>query len=347
MAQKVGLARSVFCTAERKTAILLDMEPPEALQQRVRHEQQLITRLRLAVTRLADAERERIWAIVAAKEAGLSIRQIARATDVSPTRIPQLLQADDAHEIPVWLSRLREQHSAPSGQPEGALPNPAPSGQTRVADEAEVLRWCIAWLERLEHADHVVVHLRPASEEQTEFVPFDRPRVVRVLARIAADLDEFAHRFLAQTAEVVDDQEARRARHRQRLAEPELPPRRLSRWEERAASRHALDSHRLRRAKRCRHQLFTKLNALARLSTPLLLTPQHALVLSHKATRTLLRQAMCLTLPSPLGGPQRDSGPSGVSGPGTRGQLQESWPARMDRCNESWPEMPLIAVLRA
>jgi hypothetical protein len=39
----------------------------------------MIARLRLAMTRLADAERGRIWAIVAAKEAGLSIRQIARA----------------------------------------------------------------------------------------------------------------------------------------------------------------------------------------------------------------------------------------------------------------------------
>jgi hypothetical protein len=55
------------------------METPEALQQCVRREQQMIARLRLAMTRLADAERGRIWAIVAAKEAGLSIRQIARA----------------------------------------------------------------------------------------------------------------------------------------------------------------------------------------------------------------------------------------------------------------------------
>ena len=54
------------------------METPEALQQCVRREQQMIARLRLAMTRLADAERERIWAIVAAKEAGLSIRQTKR-----------------------------------------------------------------------------------------------------------------------------------------------------------------------------------------------------------------------------------------------------------------------------
>ena len=82
--------------------------------------------------------------------------------------------------------------------------------------------------------------MRPASEEETEFVPFDRPRVLRGLARIAADLDALARRSLASAEERVDSQEERRTRHRQRLAEPEPPPRRLSRWEERAASRQAL-----------------------------------------------------------------------------------------------------------
>jgi hypothetical protein len=214
------------------------METPEALQQRVRREQQMIARLRLAMTRLADAEQERIWGIVAAKEAGLSIRQIARATGVSPTRIHQLLQADEARALPVWLSQLQDRSLAPAVQPEGVLPSPP--DWTRVADEVEVLRWCLAWLERLEHEDHVVVNMRPASEEETEFVPFDRPRVLRVLARIAADLDALARRSLESAEERVDSQEERRTRHRQRLAEPEPPPRRLSRWEERAASRQAL-----------------------------------------------------------------------------------------------------------
>jgi hypothetical protein len=98
----------------------------------------------------------------------------------------------------------------------------------------------MAWLEQLAHADHVVVHLRPASEEETEFVPLDRPRVVRVLARIVADLEGARPLSLASAEALPDGQKERRARHRQRLAEPEPPPRRLSRWEERAASRQAL-----------------------------------------------------------------------------------------------------------
>jgi hypothetical protein len=216
------------------------METPEAFRQRVRREQQLIARLRLATTRLADADRERIGAIVAAKEAGLSIRQIARATGLSPTRVHQLLQADEAREIPVWLSQLHDDGRSPhAADPEADPPARQHPIQTRLAAEVEVLRWCIAWLERLEHEDHVVVNLRPESEEETEFVPFDRHRVLRVLARIAADLDELARRPLENTEALAADQEELRARHRQRLAEPEPPPRRLSQREERSALRQA------------------------------------------------------------------------------------------------------------
>jgi hypothetical protein len=164
------------------------METPEAFRQRVRCEQQLIARLRLATTRLADTDRERIWAIVAAKEAGLSIRQIARATGLSPTRVHQLLQADEAREISVWLSQLHDDGRSPhAADPEADPPARQHPIQARLAAEVEVLRWCIAWLERLEHEDHVVVNLRPESEEETEFVPFDRHRVVYV--NHAANLD--------------------------------------------------------------------------------------------------------------------------------------------------------------
>ena len=95
------------------------MEPPEAWRQRVRREQQLIARLRLATTRLADADGERIWAIVAAKEAGLSIRKDVRlaahrctslaATQVTPhvlrrTYAMMIVQATgDPRQVSPWL----------------------------------------------------------------------------------------------------------------------------------------------------------------------------------------------------------------------------------------------------
>ena len=75
------------------------------------------------------------------------------------------------------------------------------------------------------------------------YVAFDRPRVLRVLDRIIADLDELAGfpAIIDEERGKVGDAEARRVRHRQRLAEPEPPPKRLSMREERAALRALLD----------------------------------------------------------------------------------------------------------
>jgi hypothetical protein len=53
--------------------------PREDLRQRVQLERQLIARLRTATLRFSDAQTERIWVIVSAHQAGLSIRNIAGA----------------------------------------------------------------------------------------------------------------------------------------------------------------------------------------------------------------------------------------------------------------------------
>ena len=54
------------------------------------------------------------------------------------------------------------------------------------------MRRCIDWLQRLERGEDVIVNLRLDTDVETEFVSFDRPRVVRVLERIAADLDNLS-----------------------------------------------------------------------------------------------------------------------------------------------------------
>ena len=156
----------------------------------------------------------------------MSVRQIAAATGLSSSRVHQLLGSDEAREIPRWLSQRRRQ-DRPS----------QPDVPARLADELVALRRCHEWLERLDRGERVVVNLRPETDPETEYVAFDRPRVLRVLARIIADLDELAgyppsaveSRTGGKTAE------ARRARHRRRLAEPDPPPRRLTVREERAA----------------------------------------------------------------------------------------------------------------
>src|SRR3954463_10048444 len=202
------------------------METDE-FQERIRREQQIAARLRLATQRLDAAQRERVWAIVEAHQSGLSVRQIATATGLSSSRVHQLLGSDEAREIPRWLSQQRRR-----GRPS------QPDVPARLADELEALRRCHEWLERLERGEPVVVNLRPETDPETEYVAFDRPRVLRVLARIIADLDGLAG-FPPVAEEDIKKGGvgARRARHRRRLAEADPAPRPLTMQEERAALR--------------------------------------------------------------------------------------------------------------
>jgi hypothetical protein len=114
------------------------MDTRHALRPRVQHERSLKVRRQWATTRCEAAERERIWAIVAAYEAGLSIRQIATATGVSCSRIHQLLQDEDAREIPQWLTHLRDRDRASEVQADTERPSPEAVMRARVVDEVEV-----------------------------------------------------------------------------------------------------------------------------------------------------------------------------------------------------------------
>src|SRR5512135_1411235 len=154
------------------------METNAEFEERIRRERQVAARLRLATERLEDAQRERIWAIIEAHQEGLSVRQIAAATGLSSSRVHQLLGSDEAREIPQWLSQQRRRDR--SSQPD--VP-------AYLVGELEALRRCREWLERLDRGEKVVVNLRPETDPETEYVAFDRPRV---LARIIADLDELA-----------------------------------------------------------------------------------------------------------------------------------------------------------
>src|SRR5512135_2756956 len=215
------------------------METNDHFHERIRHEERFVARLRLATERLDEARRERIWAIVEAHQSGLSVRQIAAATGLSSSRAHQILGSDEAREIPRWLSQQRRQNQPDRSRQEAARSPLHPYLQTRLAGELEALRRCREWLVRLDRGETVVVSLRPETDAETEYVSFDRPRVLRVLARIIADLDELAG-FPPLTDEEkgkAENAEARRVHHRQRLAEPEPPPKRLSRREERAARR--------------------------------------------------------------------------------------------------------------
>jgi hypothetical protein len=53
----------------------------------------------------------------------------------------------------------------------------------------------------LEVEESISVNLRPDADAETDYVGFDRPRVVKVLQRIAADMDDIAqHGFEAKVS---------------------------------------------------------------------------------------------------------------------------------------------------
>jgi hypothetical protein len=211
----------------------------EEIHQLVQHERKLKNRLQLATTRLEEADRERIWAIVAAYDAGLSIRKIADATGLSRSRIHQLLHEQEAHEIPAWLTHLRDREFNPGTPLDTDQHAPDASIRAHIASEVEVLRWCMAWLEQLEQGEMVVVNLRPDTDDQTQFTRFDHARVMRVLARITSDLDALARRDPQDEAEVPEDDADPLKRHQRRLAEPEEKPRGRTAKEQREALRKA------------------------------------------------------------------------------------------------------------
>ena len=212
----------------------------EELRQRLQLERRLIARLKTANIRFTDAQIERVWAIVSAHQAGLSIRKIAGATGLSSSRIHQLLNAPEAKEIPVWLSQLRQSSGGSGRKKKAQQPEPETEIRSRLAREVEVLRRCAEWLHRLERGENVVVNLRPDEDVETEFVAFDRPRVVRVLERIAADLDTLSLVPNDPHADKESNNHDPRGRHRHELAEPPPKPKKLSHREQRTALRAAL-----------------------------------------------------------------------------------------------------------
>ena len=214
------------------------MEAPEERRQRVRREKQLSTRLQLATTRLEAAQQERLWAIAAASEAGLSIRKIAAATGLGSSRVHQLLSEEESREVPQWLSQLRQPESSSAEGTATGSSSPETDFQARLAEEVETLRWCIGWLEQLARGETVVVNLRAETDPKTAFVAFDQARVWRVLKRIAADLDELLGRQTPrENGDATGDTPVAGVKHRRRLAEPEPEVSSLSQHEQRAILR--------------------------------------------------------------------------------------------------------------
>jgi hypothetical protein len=110
--------------------------------------------------------------------------------------------------------------------------------QQELADEGEVLRWCIEWLEKLARQEKVVVNLRASIDPKTAYVSIDRQWVFRVLRRVAANLDQLSGSlFPTEESEVESNPITAGVKLRHRLAEPEpelssLTPKRTTSYSE-------------------------------------------------------------------------------------------------------------------
>ncbi len=91
MTDKLSVGFSIFIPG---------MESLDRSKEKELKDKRLTNRLRLATTRVKDAERERVWAIAKAHAEGLSIRTIAKVTGLSSSRVHQLLHNDEAAQIP-------------------------------------------------------------------------------------------------------------------------------------------------------------------------------------------------------------------------------------------------------
>ncbi|MEM9006339.1 MAG: hypothetical protein AAGE59_22780 [Cyanobacteria bacterium P01_F01_bin.86] len=126
----------------------------------------------------------------------------------------------------IWLSVGNE----PSHEPKKL--------QQQLANEVEVLRWCITWLEQLARGERVVVNLRAESDPRTAYVSVNQSWVLRVLKRVTADLDRLSGHL--RPIEENDEREepiTAGVKHRYRLAEPEPELSSLSQREQRAILR--------------------------------------------------------------------------------------------------------------
>ena len=72
----------------------------------VRRERRVLTRVSRAAWRLEQAERERTWALVSARAEGISIRTLATAAGLSPSRVHQIVTDADLDALDAALGEL-------------------------------------------------------------------------------------------------------------------------------------------------------------------------------------------------------------------------------------------------
>ena len=162
-----------------------------------RRERRVLTRVSRAAWRLEQAERERTWALASARAEGISIRTLATAIGLSPSRVHQLAAAPDLDALDAAPGELRA-----AGWPAPEDPDSGEDAELggrdsiagRLSDEVGWLRQCADWLAHLAADSYPpAVNLRPSADwPDRAVVAVDLARVAAVIDRIAADVDELA-----------------------------------------------------------------------------------------------------------------------------------------------------------
>ena len=162
-----------------------------------RREPRVLTRVSLAAWRLEQAERERTWALVSARAEGISIRTLATAAGLSPSRVHQIVAVADLDALDAALGELRAAGWPAPEHPDSVEDTELGGRDTiadRLSDEVSWLRQCADWLAHLDADSYPpAVNLRPSADwPDRALVAVDLARVRAVIDRIAADIDELA-----------------------------------------------------------------------------------------------------------------------------------------------------------
>jgi len=113
-----------------------------------RRERRVLARVSRAAWRLEQAERERTWALASARAEGISIRTLATAIGLSPSRVHQLAAAPDLDALDAAPGELRA-----AGWPAPEDPDSGEDAELggrdsiagRLSDEVGWLRQCAGW----------------------------------------------------------------------------------------------------------------------------------------------------------------------------------------------------------
>jgi len=100
-----------------------------------------------------QAERERTWALVSARAEGISIRTLAAAAGLSPSRVHQIVAAADLDALDAALGELRAAGWPAPEHPDSGEDTELDGRYTiagRLSDEVGWLRQCAGWLSHLD-----------------------------------------------------------------------------------------------------------------------------------------------------------------------------------------------------